>query len=196
MTSTTAAGFRLDGATVAYNGKPALQSVDLTIQPGEAVAFVGPSGAGKTTLLRLLNGSLRPSSGRLHVDGKDLAQLSNRELRGLRSRIGFVHQHLDLVPNLIGEASASSVPCVYHSHATCQMSSAWRESFDEMLDRVGRDRDLAHISLEWLKDDPGPRLHLTTWSGGRSRTRYLADCHHHGRWMRWHGEENECSSAD
>ncbi len=103
---------------------------------------------------------------------------------------------LDLVPNLIGEASASSVPCVYHSHATFQMSSAWRESFDEMLYRVGRDRDLAHISLEWLKEDPGPRLHLTTWSGGRSRTRYLADCHHHGRWMRWHGEENECSSAD
>ncbi len=100
MTRNTAAGFRLEGATVAYNGKPALQSVDLTIQPGEAVAFVGPSGAGKTTLLRLLNGSIRPSAGRLHVDGKDLANVSNRELRGLRSRIGFVHQHLDLVPNL------------------------------------------------------------------------------------------------
>ncbi|MEE9128155.1 MAG: phosphonate ABC transporter ATP-binding protein [Planctomycetota bacterium] len=100
MTRNTAAGFRLEGATVAYNGKPALQNVDLTIQPGEAVAFVGPSGAGKTTLLRLLNGSIRPSAGRVHVDGKDLANVSNRELRGLRSRIGFVHQHLDMVPNL------------------------------------------------------------------------------------------------
>ncbi|MHC4513324.1 MAG: phosphonate ABC transporter ATP-binding protein [Planctomycetota bacterium] len=96
----TAAGFRLQGATVVYNGKPALQNVDLTIEPGEAVAFVGPSGAGKTTLLRVLNGSLRPTGGQAQVDGKHMAQLSNKQLRHLRSHIGFVHQHLDLVPNL------------------------------------------------------------------------------------------------
>jgi phosphonate transport system ATP-binding protein len=100
VTNTTAASFRLEGATVVYNGKAALQDVDLTINPGEAVAFVGPSGAGKTTLLRLLNASLRPTTGKLWVDGREISQLSNRELRGLRSRIGFVHQHLDLVPNL------------------------------------------------------------------------------------------------
>lgn len=100
MGKTSADGFRLEGATVVFNGKPALQDVNLGIQPGEAVAFVGPSGAGKTTLLRLLNGALRPSTGRVWVDGQEIAQLSNRELRDLRSRIGFVHQHLNLVPNL------------------------------------------------------------------------------------------------
>ncbi|MHC4414823.1 MAG: DUF2332 family protein [Planctomycetota bacterium] len=54
-----------------------------------------------------------------------------------------------------------------------------------LLADLGRRRDLAHISLEWLGDDPGPQLHLTVWTGGEPDTTHLADCHHHGSWMRW-----------
>ena len=64
------------------------------------MAIVGPSGAGKTTLLRLLNGTLRPSSGRVLANGVDLSLLSTRELRAHRARVGFVHQDHSLVPNL------------------------------------------------------------------------------------------------
>ena len=92
--------FAVKSASVRYNGHDALAGADLVIGPGEAVGIVGPSGAGKTTLLRLLNAALRPASGVVEVDGVGLASLSNRELRAVRARIGFVHQDLKLIPNL------------------------------------------------------------------------------------------------
>lgn len=94
------ASFELSGATVAFDGRPVLSGIDLAVDPGELVALVGPSGAGKTSLLRLLNGTLRPDSGSVRVDGADLARLPGRALRRARSRIGFVHQDHALVPIL------------------------------------------------------------------------------------------------
>ncbi len=96
----TQGGFQLDAVSVRYGTVAALQDVSLTVAPGEAVALVGPSGAGKTTMLRLLNGGVAPTSGRVSVAGENLADISDNQLRRLRSRIGFVHQDLRLVPNL------------------------------------------------------------------------------------------------
>lgn len=92
--------FRLEGVARRFEGTAALVGVDLEVGAGESVALVGPSGAGKTTLLRLLNGSVRPTAGRVEIQGRDLCGLSTRELRAVRSRIGFVHQDLSLIPNL------------------------------------------------------------------------------------------------
>ena len=98
---TERASFQLDAVTVDHGGAaPALKDVRLGIEPGELVGIVGPSGAGKTTLLRLLAGALRPTSGSIAVDGERLETLSLAGLRRVRSRIGFIHQHLGLVPNL------------------------------------------------------------------------------------------------
>jgi phosphonate transport system ATP-binding protein len=93
-------GILLQDVTASYGSLAALQSVTLAVPPGQTVALVGPSGAGKTTLLRLLNGAVTPASGSVTVDGSPLANLSGEALRRLRSRIGFVHQDLRLVPNL------------------------------------------------------------------------------------------------
>ena len=98
--SASGASFHLDSIRLAFNGKDALAGVEFEIQPGELVAFVGPSGAGKTSVLRLLNGALRPSSGSVSVDGRRVASLTPAELKSLRASIGFVHQDLSLVPNL------------------------------------------------------------------------------------------------
>jgi phosphonate transport system ATP-binding protein len=95
-----AARFTLAGATVDYGGSRALDRVDLELQPGEAVALVGPSGAGKTTLLRLLNGSVRVTGGVVRVEGREIQALSPAELRRLRAAVGFIHQDLRLIPNL------------------------------------------------------------------------------------------------
>ncbi|MGC4809386.1 thiol reductant ABC exporter subunit CydD [Micromonospora sp. DT228] len=64
---------RFEGVTVAYERTTALRDVTLTIRPGERIAVIGPSGAGKSTLLGLLLGFVTPTSGRVTVDGVDLA---------------------------------------------------------------------------------------------------------------------------
>ena len=86
--------------SVVYDGRPALREFDLSVAPGEAVALVGPSGCGKTTALSLCNALVRPTSGVVTVDGEDLSQVSERSLRALRARMGFIPQDLGLVPNL------------------------------------------------------------------------------------------------
>ncbi|MFI5918590.1 thiol reductant ABC exporter subunit CydD [Streptomyces anulatus] len=71
------AHLRLDRVTVHYadRAEPALRDLSLSVAPGEHVALVGPSGVGKSTLLALLLGFVRPDSGRVTVDGADLADL-------------------------------------------------------------------------------------------------------------------------
>jgi len=90
----------LHDVCVELGGQAVLREISLRIEPGEQVAFLGPSGAGKTTLLRLLNAMVSPSAGRVEVGGRDVAGLDAGALRQLRSSVGFVHQDLRLVPNL------------------------------------------------------------------------------------------------
>jgi len=78
----------------------ALRDVAFDVGRGESIGLVGPSGAGKTTLLGLINGMVRPMRGEVRTFGEDLATLPAKRLRRLRSRIGFVHQQLHLVPSL------------------------------------------------------------------------------------------------
>src|SRR5215472_16938160 len=79
----------------------ALEAVSLQIEPGEFVSVVGRSGSGKTTLLDVIGLLLRPTSGRLLVDGVDVTGLRDglrADLRG--QRIGFIFQEYNLMPTL------------------------------------------------------------------------------------------------
>ena len=78
----------------------ALDGIDLLIQRGEQVALIGPSGAGKTTLFRLLNCTLRPTSGKLWINTEDVETLHGKRLRQARSLIGTIYQQHNLVPRL------------------------------------------------------------------------------------------------
>ncbi|TME51296.1 MAG: ATP-binding cassette domain-containing protein [Chloroflexi bacterium] len=83
-----------------YGSRRALDTVDLTLQPGELAFLVGPSGAGKTTLLKLINREIRPSSGEVWVAGIAAHQLKASRVAQLRRRVGVVFQDYKLLARL------------------------------------------------------------------------------------------------
>ena len=79
----------------------ALDGIDLAVDPGDFVSVMGPSGCGKSTLLHLLGGLDRPTSGEIHLAGKRVDGLPEREWARVRRRhIGFVFQSYNLVDDL------------------------------------------------------------------------------------------------
>jgi len=92
---------RLENVSKSYptSTRPALDGVDVEIEKGEFVFLVGSSGSGKSTFLRLLLKEDTPSTGRVHVLGKDLARLSPWKVPALRRQIGCVFQDFRLLPN-------------------------------------------------------------------------------------------------
>ena len=88
----------------------AINHVTLNIGEGEFTAIVGPSGSGKTTLLNLIGGLDAPTSGSLHVDGKDISLLKDKEMTSFRlHHIGFVFQAYNLIPVLTAKENVAFV---------------------------------------------------------------------------------------
>jgi ATP-binding cassette subfamily C protein LapB len=95
MPSACSGELRLEQATFAFSDKlTALQPTTMTISGGERVAVVGPIGSGKSTLIRLLSGLYRPLSGKIFLDGVDMALLA-RDF--LREQIGYLPQDVRLL---------------------------------------------------------------------------------------------------
>ncbi|HEY6429711.1 MAG TPA: thiol reductant ABC exporter subunit CydD [Acidimicrobiales bacterium] len=99
-----APSIRITGLDVTYPGRsvPALQGVDLVVEPGETVALTGPSGCGKSTLLSVVLGLCRPSSGHVLLGGVDLPDL---DLEDWRSHLAWVPQR----PHLFARSVADNV---------------------------------------------------------------------------------------
>ena len=90
----------LHGVDFSIDGKVIFRGLDIAIRRGEVTAIMGPSGTGKTTLLRLITGQLRADTGRVVVEGRDVAGLSRRELYAMRRRIGMLFQNGALLTDL------------------------------------------------------------------------------------------------
>ena len=92
---------RFENVTKVYAGqeRPALDSVNLEINKGEFVFLVGKSGSGKSTFLRCILREERPTSGIIHVAGKDLGKLATHKVPELRRQVGTVFQDFRLLPN-------------------------------------------------------------------------------------------------
>ena len=83
----------------ARGAAPALDDVSINIERGEFAFLVGASGSGKTTMLKLIQAEQRPTSGKVHVLGKDLATVSARRVPFLRRQMGTVFQDFRLLPD-------------------------------------------------------------------------------------------------
>jgi phosphonate transport system ATP-binding protein len=92
----------LKGVTKRYQGEKsaALDGIDLRILSGEFVAVLGRSGAGKSTLIRCINRLVEPDAGEVKWNGRLITALNARELRSVRSEIGMIFQHFNLLPRL------------------------------------------------------------------------------------------------
>src|SRR5450755_5203411 len=105
--------YKLTGVTKDYQkGRTtvaALAGVDLVIEDGEWLAIQGPTGHGKTTLLQMLGGLDRPTAGIVEFDGRDLAQMREGLLTGVRAAsIGFIFQTFNLVPTLSAQENVEA----------------------------------------------------------------------------------------
>jgi len=81
-----------------YKDVLALSDVSLKVRAGEFVTVIGRSGAGKSTLLRCVNRLVEANSGSIEFDGVEVLTLKKHDLRRLRTRIGMIFQHFNLVP--------------------------------------------------------------------------------------------------
>lgn len=90
----------LNNITVDFDGFKAVKDVNLKVERGDVFGIVGFSGAGKSTLVRTINLLQRPSQGEVIINGQNLMDLDDKELRKRRKKIGMIFQHFNLLNNL------------------------------------------------------------------------------------------------
>jgi putative ABC transport system ATP-binding protein len=123
----------------------ALRGVNLAVAPGEFVAIMGPSGCGKSTLLHILGGLLKPTSGKVIVDGEDLAAVGDAQRTDIRRRkIGFVFQRFNLFPTLSAEGNLKVAEDIHGNGKRLDNAELRRE----VLGLLGLEKKLHHKPLE------------------------------------------------
>ncbi len=111
----------------------ALRDVNLSVQTGEFIAIFGPSGSGKSTLLNVLSGLEFPTSGRVLIEGQELATMDDdRRTVFRRRRIGFVFQRFNLLPHMTAIQNVA-LPLLLDGLALAQRSAR----AEAMLGQVG-----------------------------------------------------------
>ena len=125
-----------------YGAKEALRGIDLTLTPG-VYGLLGPNGAGKSTLMNILTGNLRPTRGRVTLDGQDTVSMGE----AFRRRLGYCPQQQALYPGFTGEQF------LYYMASLQGMS---REDAKERMDWA-----LARLDLTEAAGRP-----IRGWSGG------------------------------
>jgi lipoprotein-releasing system ATP-binding protein len=136
-----------------YKGKnevPVLRGVDLEIERGEMVAIVGASGSGKSTLLHLLGLLDAPDQGEVHLSGKRIDNLSERQRDQLRNgTFGFIFQFYHLLPELTALENVMMPQLISHGFwSYMRERGRLKQEGKELLERVGLGHRLTHLPSE------------------------------------------------
>ena len=147
----------------------ALKGVSLEVAQREIVAIVGKSGAGKSTLLQILGTLMPADSGKIEIAGKDISQLSERELATFRNQhIGFVFQFHHLLPEFTALENVM-MPALIGGQSQAEA----RKRAVELLDLVGLADRMTHKPVE-LSGGEQQRVAIARALGGRQSV-VLAD---------------------
>jgi putative ABC transport system ATP-binding protein len=119
----------------------AVDGVSFQVHSGEFVALVGPSGSGKTTMLSMLAALLTPTSGKIMIDGVDLARMREKDRVALRrEKIGFTFQSNNLIPFL---TAVENVELMLRLNNRFNRAGAVRSA--ELLSRLGLGERLSNL---------------------------------------------------
>ena len=100
----------LKNVSMSFQDRRILDDVSLQVQRGEILVIIGPSGSGKSTLLRLMIGLLKPDSGQIWVDGREISHLDEDDLNQIRRNMGMVFQYSALFDSMtVGENVAFGI---------------------------------------------------------------------------------------
>ncbi|MFM8411084.1 MAG: ABC transporter ATP-binding protein [Alphaproteobacteria bacterium] len=131
----------LDRVRMAFDDRPVVDGLTCSFARGRVTVILGGSGSGKTTLLRLVAGLIRPSSGRIEIDGTDVASLSEAAMAPVRSKIGMLFQGGALLDSLtVGDNLALPL-----RERTSLSEERIAGIVDGRLDSVGLDRRVADL---------------------------------------------------
>ena len=130
---------RTEELTIRFGGLTALNRVNFAIQPGEIRAVIGPNGAGKSTFFNCLTGVLRPTSGRILLDGEDITGLSPDRIS--QKGIARSYQITNILPNAsVLENVRIAAQSRHHAWGLLRHHRAYRDLLDKaeaVLEEVG-----------------------------------------------------------
>ncbi len=139
---------KLSSVSKAYNGKPAIQSLNLLFAPGQTTALIGPSGCGKSTLIRIMLGLIEPDSGEVTF-GK--TKVCKENAAAIRQKVGYVIQEGGLFPHLTAEENL------------CLLTTYLKWPKEKQGARIEELRQLCHFPRHLLSQYPNEL------SGGQSQ---------------------------
>ena len=127
---------RIESVTKRYGDFTAVSELDLHLPPGQILGFLGPNGAGKTTTMKMICGLIRPTSGRIIVDGMDVAEKPQE----VKSRLGYVPDRPHLYERL------TALEYMYFIAALYRMNAAeGKRRSDELLELFGLKEKRDHL---------------------------------------------------
>ena len=130
---------RVEHLSKSFGGVAATSDISMEFPAGSLTAIIGPNGAGKTTFFNLISGAIRPDSGRILLDGQDVAGMPVADL--VARGVGRAFQVAQLFPTLTVEQSLRAALMASHRHATNVLNrfpmAASRERAEEVMELLG-----------------------------------------------------------